>query len=118
MPYFEFTDATDVFVILLEDPTKVARARRVLGGQESSHTHVGGIVVSERASYNPGWGYYLKPESINFFEVATEVCDASIRYVEEHLAEVGGAFLPGRRWCPWSSKLTREIPESEIRQDA
>lgn len=38
-----------------------------------------------------------------------EVCDAAIGYVEEHLAEVGEAFLPGGRWCPWGSALIEEV---------
>jgi uncharacterized protein (TIGR03437 family) len=37
------------------------------------------------------------------------MCDASIPYVEQHLAEVGGAFLPGNTWCPWGSKLVQEM---------
>jgi hypothetical protein len=28
--------------------------------------------------------------------------------VEEHLVDVGGALLPGNRWCPWMSHLTVE----------
>ncbi|WP_433227073.1 hypothetical protein [Microtetraspora malaysiensis] len=38
------------------------------------------------------------------------VCDATIPYVEDHLDEAGGAFLPGLVWCPWSSRLVREVP--------
>ncbi|WP_420845269.1 BP74-related protein [Nocardia arizonensis] len=30
-------------------------------------------------------------------------------YTEDHLDEACGAFLPGCFWCPWSSRLTREI---------
>jgi hypothetical protein len=47
---------------------------------------------------------------VRFFEVAIEVCDATMPYVEDHLDEVGGAFLPGGYWCPWTSRLTREVP--------
>lgn len=72
-----------------------------------------GIVVASKAPYNPAWSYHLRPDSISFFEMAIEVCDANMRYVEEHLDEVGGAFLPGGGWCPWSSKLVREIPPSD-----
>ena len=68
-----------------------------------------GIIVKEQAGYNPAWSYHLDSETIQFFELAIEVCDASIRYVEEHLDEVGGSFLPNNQWCPWSSELTREI---------
>ena len=54
------------------------------------------------------------PDSIEFFDVAAEVCDATMRYVEEHLDEVGGAFLSGNRWCPWGSKLTGELTDIEV----
>jgi hypothetical protein len=46
---------------------------------------------------------------ISFFEMSIEVCDAATGYVEQHLAEVGGAFLPGWRWCPWSSRVMEEV---------
>ncbi|MEH2433373.1 MAG: hypothetical protein V7K25_03825 [Nostoc sp.] len=41
--------------------------------------------------------------------MAIEVCDATTNYVNDHLDEVGGAFLPGLFWCPWSSQLVKEI---------
>ena len=61
------------------------------------------------APYNPRWSYHLDPASISFFQCAIEVCDASPQYVEEHLSEVGGAFLPGSTWCPWSSRVAEEV---------
>jgi hypothetical protein len=41
--------------------------------------------------------------------MAIEVCDANMMYVEDHLDEAGGAFLPGNHWCPWDSRVTREV---------
>jgi hypothetical protein len=51
--------------------------------------------------------------------VMMEVCDASMTYVEDHLDEVGGAFLPGAQWCPWDSKLNArgEIASTTRRND-
>lgn len=107
--YFEFTDShEDLFVIRLTDPARIDEARDILDG--GPHRGVMGTIVKEPAPYNPAWSYHLEPDSITFFEFAVEVCDASIAYVEEHLNEVGGAFLPGNSWCPWSSELVREIP--------
>ncbi|WPB77176.1 hypothetical protein KYC5002_50385 [Archangium violaceum] len=48
----------------------------------------------------------------SFFDVAIEVCDADMGFVQEHLDEAGGAFLPGFLWCPWNSRLKREVPVS------
>ena len=83
--------------------------RRILSGEERSRIHVQGTVVKASVHYNPGWSCHLAPESIDFFELATEVCDASMQYVEEHLDEVGGSTLPGAHWCPWSSRLVDEV---------
>jgi hypothetical protein len=97
------------FVIKLVQPEKISHARRILAGEETNKVHVVGKVIKRPVDYNPGWSYHLQPESIDFFQVAIEVCDANMQYVEDHLDEVGGAFLPGAIWCPWTSKLTREV---------
>jgi hypothetical protein len=98
------------FVIELTDESKIQQARNILNGtQKYDETHVVGRIIKRPASYNPKWSYQLEPASISFFNVAIEVCDAPIRYVEDHLDEAGGAFLPGGLWCPWNSRLVKEI---------
>jgi hypothetical protein len=110
---FEFTDRTRArFVVRLTDPGRIAHARRVLSGEETDEVHVMGKIVKRDADHNPGWSYHLTPDSVRFFDAMFEICDASIPYVEDHLDEVGGAFLPGLIWCPWDSRLTREITRS------
>jgi hypothetical protein len=106
--YFEFQDAHgDSFVIALMDPLKITQARNIISTK--SGEHVSGYVLPHKASYNPAWDFELMPDSIEFFEFSTEVCDASIAYVNDHLTTVGTDFLPGNHWCPWSSELVREI---------
>ncbi|GAA1983367.1 calmodulin-binding protein [Kitasatospora viridis] len=107
--YFEFTDGTDTFVFQLTDPAKIQQARNMLSGVDTEDTGVMGTVVKTPAPYNQPWNYQLDPGSVHFFSMATEVCDASISYVNDHLDEVGGALLPRSTWCPWHSKLTREV---------
>jgi hypothetical protein len=107
---FEYPPASDQFVIELTDESKIQQARNILNGtQKYDETHVVGRIIKRPASYNPKWSYQLDPASISFFNVAIEVCDAPIRYVEDHLDEAGGAFLPGGLWCPWNSRLVKEI---------
>ncbi|MBB2913896.1 hypothetical protein FHS43_005205 [Streptosporangium becharense] len=110
--YFEFDypPAPDRVVFKLTDPDKIREARDILSGAQSDRSHVLGRIVKRPAPYNPGWSYHLDPGSISFFAFAIEVCDASPRYVEDHLDEAGGAFLPGSIWCPWRSRLLREVP--------
>jgi uncharacterized protein (TIGR03437 family) len=97
------------FIIRLTDTQKIQHARDILAGKSSDSPHVIGTIVQAPACYSQPWSFHLDSTSISFFDFATEVCDASITYVEQHLAEVGGAFLPGNTWCPWGSKLVREI---------
>lgn len=108
---FEFkgSEEHDRFVIKLVDPEKINHARDLLAGTTSERPSVMGTIMKLKENYNPNWSYHLIPESISFFDIAIEVCDANMRYVEENLGEVGGAFLPGHRWCPWQSQLTKEI---------
>ncbi|MBS1912646.1 MAG: calmodulin [Bacteroidetes bacterium] len=97
------------FVIELNATETIACARRIVGGQETERTSVMGTVIKQPPWYNPQWSYHLDPPTIDFFAMATEVCDATPACVEEHLDEVGGAFLPDSVWCPWCSRVVREI---------
>ncbi|MEU8148106.1 calmodulin-binding protein [Nonomuraea sp. NPDC052129] len=109
--YFVMTDVTRAeFVVKLTDPGKIQHARDLLSGATASEPHVIGRIDKRPAPYNWRWSYHLRPETVDFFDFAIEVCDATIPYVEDHLDEAGGPFLPGLVWCPWSSQLVREIP--------
>jgi hypothetical protein len=105
----ETPPASDQFVIELTDESKIQQARNILNGTQKDQTHVVGRIIKRPAPYNPKWSYQLDPASISFFSYAIEVCDANIGYVEDHLDEAGGAFLPGLYWCPWTSRLVKEI---------
>ena len=108
---FEFkgSDPDDRFVIMLTEQEKIQHARDLLSGASQEMKSIMGTIVIQKADYNSDWSYHLEPTSITFFDMAVEVCDANMRYVEEHLDEVGGSFLPNNQWCPWGSQLTREI---------
>lgn len=115
MAYFAFTDYSGKeFVFKLTNDQRIAEARRIISGEETMSTHVMGRIRKSKESYNPGWDFHLDSDSISFFTMAIEVCDASIEYANDHLDEACGAFLPGCFWCPWSSRLTRELKDSEV----
>ncbi len=108
--YFAFKQEQNRdFIFELTDEAKIAHARRILSGEETSEVHVLGRIRKTPKPYNPGWSYHLDPGTISFFAVAIEVCDANMAYLEDHLDEACGAFLPGCVWCPWSSRLASEI---------
>ncbi|MFY2559086.1 calmodulin [Corallococcus terminator] len=97
------------FIIELTDDKTISHARKILSGEETNEIHVHGRIIKRTQQYNPKFSFHLDPSTINFFTMAIEVCDANMRYVEDHLDEAGGAFLPGNHWCPWDSRLTREV---------
>jgi len=109
--YFALTtvDTPREFIFKLTNEQRIAHARKILSGEETNEVHVHGRIIKREQPYNPNWSFHLDPDSINFFDVAIEVCDAGTQYVEDHLDEACGAFLPGCHWCPWTSKLTREV---------
>lgn len=110
--YFKFRDKTninEIFVFKLTDTLKIQQARDILSGKINDTTQVMGKIVKTPVPYNLPWSFHLDPASINFFQAAIEVCDARISYVESHLNESCGSFLPDCLWCPWSSKLIEEI---------
>jgi len=110
--YFAFAQPSSPgheFIIELNDDNLIQKARDILSGKEQMEIHVHGRIIKRTAPYNPKFGFYLDPSTINFFAMAIEVCDANMMYVEDHLDEACGAFLPGCHWCPWDSRLTREV---------
>jgi len=82
------------FVVGMTDPATIAEARALIRRHESKI--VNGIIVN--------------PATVRLADFTIEVCDATATYVQEHLSEVGGHFLPGNRWCPWHTRLLREVP--------
>jgi hypothetical protein len=97
------------FVVEITDQANIDHARLLLTGTDTSRPHIVGRIIKRQAAYNTAYSFYLDPNTISFFDMAIEVCDAHPAYVEDHLDEACGAFLPGCMWCPWGSKLTREI---------
>jgi len=102
-------DSRNDFVFALKNPKLINEAIAILHRPLDQRPHVSGIIDTSMAPYNRKWGFHFRPPTISFPEISTEVCDAETSYVQEHLKEVGGHFLPGNRWCPWSQKVVREI---------
>ncbi|CEP12280.1 hypothetical protein [Parasitella parasitica] len=109
--YFGFiTQGTqEEFVFELNDDAKIAHARRILSGEETDRVHVLGRIIKGSQPYNPKFHFSFDSNTIDFFHYAPKACDSSLLYVEYHLSEVCGAFLPNCQYCPWASKLTREV---------
>ena len=102
---FDYPPGSDTFTFKLTDPQKIQEARDILAS--GTRKMVAGTIVKQPVYYNSQWSYHFDPKSIGFPEFAIELCDASMRYLEENL----DTAYPG--WCPWNSRLLREIPPPE-----
>jgi hypothetical protein len=119
MAWFTFTDASEeVFVFQIKNADLIAHARGLIAGTETADPLIGGTVVKSSAGYNIGWSFHLDAASLFFFENSTEVGDSTMRYIEDHLAEVGSALLPGSVWTGWSTVLLEELNEKSGSVDA
>ncbi|AHH96074.1 hypothetical protein GCM10010174_42720 [Kutzneria viridogrisea] len=108
--YFAFKQSRDQeFIFQLTDEGRIVEALDILSGKEKFRVHVMGKIIKRPAPYNLKWSYHLDPDTITFFEFAIDLCDADMQYIEDHLDEVCGSFLPGCHWCPWDSRLLREV---------
>ena len=103
----------DDFFVKINGPQLVQSARMQIS-RVIEPLSITGIIIKSRANYNPNYSYHYDPDTVDFFEVAIEVCDSTFAYTEEHLAEAGGAFLPGNRLCPWGSFLVEEVLPSPL----
>lgn len=84
--------------ILLTDPADIAIARKLLAGEEAPRIPNGVIVRDGDGGVNTGWGWHIDPESVEFADVTTEVCDGLPSFVED-------GTLTGDRFCPWTAEM-------------
>lgn len=120
----KLTYAPHEFVIAVSKPSIVEQMQAILiDNYVGRSVHVMGQIERGRKDYNQEWPYHLVPESIELFSNTTEVCDATSFQVEDHLDLVDtpdSGFLPGGIWCPWTSRLVREVkytpPAPSVRQ--
>jgi hypothetical protein len=104
--FFEFDvpPRPDTLVFKLNDPSRIAEARSLIGQQKI----VIGRIIKEPVYYNRTRGYHLEPSFTGFADLTVEVCDTGLA-LEPDLEAVGGAFLPGNIMCPWGSRILREV---------
>src|SRR5688500_5143866 len=98
---FDVPPYPETVVFKLTDPLKIQEARNILA--TGKRRIVAGTIIKQPVYYNSPWTFHLDPKSIAFPESAIELCDATIRYIEENR----DVAYPS--WCPWSSRLLREI---------
>lgn len=116
--YFSFvtysgepTYAPNEFIVEVRDAVLAERYAQILRNVEKQ-PHVAFIanVLPGRAPYNEGWAFHVDPATLQPpTDASFHECSLSAEDVEENLWAVGEQILPGRMWCPWTMRLSREV---------
>jgi len=88
--------------IRLVDLDDIAIAQKLLAG-ESAPSIPNGRVVRGEPDVNIGYSWHIDPDSVEFADTATEVCDGRPSDVEKRV-------ITSDRYCPWSAKLVAIAP--------
>jgi uncharacterized protein DUF6438 len=88
---------SEQYKIRLTDPTDIEIARKLLDGNEAPPIP-NGVVVRESSAVNVGYSWHIDPDTVEFVDVTTEVCDGLPSDVEKGL-------ITSDRYCPWSAEV-------------
>ena len=83
--------------IQLTDPADIEIARKLLAGEEAPNIP-NGVIIYGDPSVNIGYSWHIDPDSVEFAEITTEVCDGLPSHVEE-------GTVTSDRYCPWSAEV-------------
>jgi uncharacterized protein DUF6438 len=87
---------SEQYKIRLTDPTDIEIARKLLDGNEAPPIP-NGVVVRVSSDVNVGYSWHIDPDTVEFVNVTTEVCDGLPSDVEKGL-------ITSDRYCPWSAE--------------
>jgi hypothetical protein len=85
------------YKIRLTNPADIETARKRLAGEVAPHIP-NGVVVRGDPEVNTGYSWHIDPESVEFADFTTEVCDGLPSDVEKGL-------ITSNRYCPWSAEV-------------
>lgn len=92
-----------VFRVWVTSPGGVQHIQQWLAsGPQVGTLGIPGAPIELDGTFNPGYGYRLKPGEVNFGENWIELCDGTPCYVQSHATE--WATNPAT-WCPWDSRV-------------
>jgi hypothetical protein len=93
---FEVAGA-ETYKVELATPELVEHARQLLAGGEDGRIP-NGVVVRDSPSVNEPWTWHIDPDTLEFADVTTEVCDGLPSDVEDDL-------IMSDYYCPWSAVI-------------
>jgi hypothetical protein len=94
---FEVADQGSYSIELITDEL-IAHAAELQAGGEEGRIPSGRIVRDGDGGVNAPWSWHIDPESLEFVDMTTEVCDGLPEYVED-------GTLTSDVYCPWSATV-------------
>ena len=85
------------YKIRLTDATDIEISRKLLAGEQAPNIP-NGIVVRGDPDVNVGYSWHIDPDSVEFADMTTEVCDG-------RPSDVENGVITSDRYCPWSAKV-------------
>ena len=85
------------YKIRLTKPADIENARKLLAGEEAPSIP-NGVVVRGSPDVNTGYSWHIDPNSLEFADMTTEVCDGLPSDVEK-------GIITSDRYCPWLVKV-------------
>ena len=92
--------------IRLTDPQDIGIAQKLLVGVAAPGIPNGRVVRGD-SDVNVGYSWHIDPDSVEFADTTTEVCDGRPSDVEKRV-------ITSDRYCPWSAKVMA-ITQAESR---
>jgi hypothetical protein len=88
---------SEQYKIEITDPANLEIARNLLAGNEGPKIP-NGIVIRDDPSVNEGYSWHIDPDSLEFADVTTEVCDGLPSDVENEI-------ITSEYYCPWAAEV-------------
>jgi hypothetical protein len=88
---------SEQYKIRLTDPTDIEVAQKLFAGNEAPRIP-NRVVIRGNSDVNVGYSWSIDPDTVEFADVTTEVCDGLPSDVEKGL-------ITSDRYCPWSAQV-------------
>jgi hypothetical protein len=88
---------SEQYKIEVTDPANLEIARRLLAANEDPKIP-NGIVIRDDPSVNEGYSWHIDPDSLEFVDMTTEVCDGLPSDVEN-------GIITSDYYCPWAAEV-------------
>lgn len=86
------------YKIELLTPEAIEHVRELMAGTTEEGRIPVGLIVRDDPGVNAPWSWHIDPETLEFADATTEVCDGLPEYVED-------GTLTSDIYCPWSAEV-------------